>query len=255
MDEICYEVEVKYQQNPQILINPQHLARIMLLEQSASQGFFWTDWFFFSKLWKSVFWVSDGQISGMLVQCLEHPKRDLALNDDKFLEPVQKMLKAVTKKCGENFPQKIVLKKFDHPPKTKCVLNFPHKKMAGCYLRFRVQNREMLPYVSIGSQQYGRIIEHFYFHICFLAIKSVTIVSWMTAHWRSMTKPDKNPLMLNVQIIQITWMNTTGATPQIWDKYPDDGVLCYITKLEHKGKKLKSHTLVQSLPLGVGTRD
>jgi hypothetical protein len=36
------------------------------------------------------FGVSDGQISGMLVQCFEHPKRDLALNDDKFLEPVQK---------------------------------------------------------------------------------------------------------------------------------------------------------------------
>ncbi len=50
MDEICVEVEVKYEQNLQILMNPQHLARIMLLEQSASQWIFGTDLFFFSKL-------------------------------------------------------------------------------------------------------------------------------------------------------------------------------------------------------------
>ncbi len=72
------------------------------------------------------FGVSDGQISGMLVQWDASPV-DLALNNDKFLEPVQIMLKAVTKKCGENFPQKIVKFFFDHPPKTKCVRNFPQK--------------------------------------------------------------------------------------------------------------------------------
>jgi hypothetical protein len=100
-----------------------------------------------------------------------------------------------------------------------------------------------------------RIIEFFIFIICFLAVKSATIVLWMTTHWRSITKPDKNPLMLNVRTIQITWMNTTGATQQIRKKYPDGGVLGYIIKLEHKGKTKKSHKLVQSLPLGVGTRD
>jgi hypothetical protein len=50
MDEICYEAEVKYEQNLQILMNPQHLARIMLLEQSPSQWSFGTDLFFFSNL-------------------------------------------------------------------------------------------------------------------------------------------------------------------------------------------------------------
>ncbi len=92
MDEICYEAEVKYEQNLQILMNPQHLARIMLLEQSASQWIFGTDLFFFSNMWKSVFWgFWWPNLRDALVQCFEHPKRDLALNDDKFLEPVQKM--------------------------------------------------------------------------------------------------------------------------------------------------------------------
>jgi hypothetical protein len=64
----------------------------MLLEQSASQWIFGTDLFFFSNMWKSVFWgFWWPNLRDALVQCFEHPKRDLALNDDKFLEPVQKM--------------------------------------------------------------------------------------------------------------------------------------------------------------------
>jgi hypothetical protein len=114
----------------------------------------------------------------------------------------------------------------------------------------------MLHYVSIGSQQYGRIIKHIFLHILFFSYK----ISYnrlmddgpLMLHDQTRQKPTD---ALNVQIIQITWMNTTGATPQIWKKYPDDGVLGYIIKLEHKGKTKKTHTLVQSLPLGVGTRD
>ncbi len=75
----------------------------------------------------------------------------------------------------------------------------------------------MLHYVSIGSQQYGRIIKHFYFHILFFSYK--------ISYNRLM---DDGPLTLHDQ----TRQEPTDAQRLNHPNHVDEHNWCYTTNLE-----------------------
>jgi hypothetical protein len=77
----------------------------------------------------------------------EHPKKDLALNGNKFVEPIQNVLKMVRKmlplkskwKCDENFPKIFWQKK--SRPKREIQNNFFLKKFCLCIcVKFHTKN-------------------------------------------------------------------------------------------------------------------